>query len=43
MDELELLKKDWGKQDTTFKKLSANEIYPILQKISFHRKGKLNC
>jgi len=34
MDELELLKKDWGKQDTTFKKLSANEIYPILQKKS---------
>jgi hypothetical protein len=34
MDELELLKKDWGKRDTNFKKLSANEIYPILQKKS---------
>ncbi len=34
MDELELLKKDWGKQDTAFKKLSANDIYPILQKKS---------
>ena len=34
MDELELLKKDWGKQDNTYKKLSAKEIYPILQKKS---------
>ena len=34
MDELELLKKDWGKQDSTYRKLSANEIYPILQKKS---------
>ena len=34
MDELELLKKDWGKQDTAYKKLSTNEIYPILQKKS---------
>ncbi|MFH6769902.1 hypothetical protein V8G56_14205 [Gaetbulibacter aquiaggeris] len=34
MDELELLKKDWRKQDATYKKLSAKEIYPILQKKS---------
>lgn len=34
MDELELLKKDWNKQDTTFKKLSSEDIYPILQKKS---------
>ncbi len=34
MDELELLKKDWGKEGSTYKKLSANEIYPILQKKS---------
>ena len=34
MDELELLKKDWRKQDTTYKQLSAKEIYPILQKKS---------
>ncbi|HEY5688915.1 MAG TPA: hypothetical protein VIS27_11485 [Yeosuana sp.] len=34
MDELELLKKDWRKQNTTYKQLSAKEIYPILQKKS---------
>lgn len=34
MDELELLKKDWGKQDGPYKKLSANDIYPMLQKKS---------
>jgi hypothetical protein len=34
MDELELLKKDWGKQDSTYKKLSTNDIYPMLQKKS---------
>ncbi|MGZ0017785.1 hypothetical protein [Yeosuana sp. AK3] len=34
MDELELLKKDWNRQDTTFKKLSSEDIYPILQKKS---------
>jgi MFS family permease len=34
MDELELLKKDWGKQDGSFKKLSSNDIYPMLQKKS---------
>ena len=34
MDELELLKKDWGKQDSAYKKLSSQEIYPLLQKKS---------
>lgn len=34
MDELELLKKDWRKQNTVYKQLSAKEIYPILQKKS---------
>ncbi len=34
MDELELLKKDWGKQDSSYKKLSTNDIYPMLQKKS---------
>ncbi len=34
MDELELLKKDWSKQDAGYKQLSSNEIYPILQKKS---------
>jgi magnesium-transporting ATPase (P-type) len=34
MDELELLKKDWGKQDSTYKQLSTNDIYPMLQKKS---------
>lgn len=32
MDELELLKKDWEKKDPAHKKLSANDLYPILQK-----------
>lgn len=34
MDELELLKKDWGKQDTSHKRLSTNEIYALLHKKS---------
>jgi cytochrome c oxidase assembly factor CtaG len=35
MDELELLKKDWKKEDTRYPKLSYNEIYKmILQKSS---------
>ena len=34
MDELELLKKDWEKQDPSHKKLSAKELYPILHKKS---------
>lgn len=34
MDELELLKKDWQKEDSNFPKLSKNEIYSILQKKS---------
>lgn len=34
MDELELLKKDWEKKDPAHKKLSANDLYPILQKKS---------
>jgi len=33
MDELELLKKDWNKQ-SEHKKLSANDIYPMLHKKS---------
>ena len=34
MDELELLKKDWDKQKPEYKKLSATDIYPMLQKKS---------
>jgi hypothetical protein len=34
MDELELLKKDWNKQDSSHKKLSAKDIYPMLLKKS---------
>ena len=34
MDELELLKKDWEKKDPAHKKLSAEELYPILYKKS---------
>ncbi|WP_445956053.1 hypothetical protein [Yeosuana sp.] len=34
MDELELLKKDWGKKDTEFKKLSSQDIYSMLHKKS---------
>ncbi|UMB61877.1 hypothetical protein MHL31_06715 [Lutibacter sp. A80] len=34
MDELELLKKDWKKQDAKFPKLSYNEIYKIIHKKS---------
>ncbi len=34
MDELELLKKDWKKQEGNFKELSYNEIYKIIQKKS---------
>lgn len=33
MDELELLKKDWNKQ-SEYKKLSVNDIYPMLHKKS---------
>src|SRR5690606_9297030 len=33
MDELELLKKDWNKQ-SDYKKLSVNDIYPMLHKRS---------
>lgn len=33
MDELELLKKDWNKQ-SDYKKLSVNDIYPMLHKKS---------
>jgi len=34
MDELELLKKDWEKKDPAHKKLSAEDLYPILHKKS---------
>jgi hypothetical protein len=34
MDELELLKKDWEKKDPAHKKLSVEELYPILYKKS---------
>ncbi|WP_111708108.1 hypothetical protein [Lutibacter citreus] len=34
MDELDLLKKDWKKQDANFPKLSYNEIYKIIHKKS---------
>ena len=34
MDELELLKKDWNKEDNKFPQLSKNEIYTLLQKKS---------
>ncbi len=34
MDELELLKKDWKKEDNTFPKLSYNEIYKMILKKS---------
>lgn len=34
MDELELLKKDWQKDNVSYPKLSANEIYPMLLKKS---------
>lgn len=34
MDELELLKKDWKKQDADYPKLSYNEIYKIIHKKS---------
>jgi uncharacterized membrane protein YhdT len=34
MDELELLKKDWQKEDNTFPKLSYNEIYKMILKKS---------
>lgn len=34
MDELELLKKDWKKQDANFPKLSYNEIYKMIHKKS---------
>ena len=32
MDELELLKKDWKKNDAQFKQVSENEIYGMLHK-----------
>ncbi|GGK20382.1 hypothetical protein GCM10007962_13140 [Yeosuana aromativorans] len=34
MDELELLKKDWNKKDSDFKKLSSADLYAMLQKKS---------
>ncbi|WP_142785545.1 hypothetical protein [Changchengzhania lutea] len=34
MDELDLLKKDWKKQDAEHKKLSVTDIYPMLHKKS---------
>lgn len=34
MDELELLKKDWQKQDSAYPKLSYNEIYQMILKKS---------
>ena len=34
MDELELLKKDWKKQDPGYPKLSYNEIYKLVHKNS---------
>ena len=34
MDELDLLKKDWNKSNADHKKLSVNEIYPMLHKKS---------
>ena len=34
MDELELLKKDWKKNDAQFKQVSENEIYGMLHKSS---------
>jgi hypothetical protein len=34
MDELELLKKDWKKQDASYPKLSYNEIYKLIHKKS---------
>ena len=34
MDELELLKKDWKKNDGQFKQVSENEIYGMLHKSS---------
>ena len=32
MDELELLKKDWKKQESSFQQISENEIYGMLHK-----------
>ncbi|PCH49090.1 MAG: hypothetical protein COC22_07175 [Flavobacteriaceae bacterium] len=34
MDELDLLKKDWKKQDTDYPKLTYNEIYKLIHKKS---------
>jgi hypothetical protein len=34
MDELDILKKDWNKEKPEHKKLSAQDIYPMLQKKS---------
>ncbi len=34
MDELDILKKDWNKSNTNHKKLSVNDIYPMLHKKS---------
>ena len=34
MDELELLKKDWKKQEGSFHQISENEIYGMLHKRS---------
>lgn len=34
MDELDILKKDWNKPNAEYKKLSVNDIYPMLHKKS---------
>ena len=34
MDELELLKKDWQKEDSKYPKLTYNEIYKMILKKS---------
>ena len=34
MDELDILKKDWNKEKPEHKKLSTQDIYPMLQKKS---------
>ena len=34
MDELELLKKDWKKKESSYPKLTYNEIYKLIHKKS---------
>ena len=34
MDELDILKNDWNKDNSNYKKLSAQDIYPMLHKKS---------